>query len=346
MTFASLPTLREIVAFAFTFCGILLLLPSANAQRLPSADAYYLEFSLNALRRPVFCHRLDSAVAAPRSYAVDFDSLGRPVQVTRLFFGNLDSYGDWTIMKFRYDTLGRGSRLVRRTWHNPSGFPVPIGVAHGEDILYDSSGALLMITAIDANANRVERVNAVTRSLYRPMPDGSYLQEWRYSNNKQYDGSERDLWGTQFAPLDRRAWFRNFRVDERGYVVEETPWSIQKKPVPFPGGELVRRYERNACGNATSIRFLDLNGDPMADSSGVARIDFEYDHAGRLTAWRSYDIEGNPTGRSGFNGAASMSRTYREFDGAMIQETFYDASGAEVKKPTEGDVPGGRSERG
>lgn len=335
LSFLSIPSaiLRRLLPLAAVAAALLPYPPGATAQRFAGADAYYTEFSLNALRRPVFCRPLDSAAGTPRCYAVNYDSLGRPARITRLFFGNLDSYSPWTIIKFEYATLESGSMLVRRTWHNPSGFPIPIGIAYGEDVLYDSTGGLVMITAIDNEAQRVERVNAVTRSIFRPTVDGEYVQEWRYANNRQYTGSETDIWDTQFAPLDRNAWFRRFRTDERGFLLEESPWDLSKKPVPFPGGEMVRRYERDTCGQPLSIRFFDLQGNAMADSSGVARIDFEYDEKGRILSWRSFDLNGEKRGRNDFNGAAVMSRTYRDFDGALIRETFYDAEGNEVEGP-------------
>lgn len=313
--------------------GILLSLATADAQRFNQADAYYLEFSLNALRRPVFCNKLDSTAGVARYYGVNYDTLGRPTQITRMFFGNLDSRSLWTIMKCSYDTLPRGSVLMRRTWHDPSGFPVQIGVGYGEDVLYDSTGALLMITAIDKEGERVEQVNAVTRSFFRRMPDGNYVQEWRYANNKQYPGSEVDVWGTEFAALDREAWFRMFSTDEAGHLVEETPWSIAKKPTPFPGGERTRKYERDSCGRALSVRFLDLEGKPMTDSSGVARINYSYDAKGRLIAWQALDIHGAKKGRNDAHGAASMTRTYREFDGVLLKEAFFDAEGNAIELP-------------
>ena len=69
----------------------------------------------------------------------------------------------------------------------------------------------------------------------------------------------------------------------------------------------------------------------MEDSSGVAGIEYEYDHKGRLITWRSFDMEGNPTGRKEMAGAARMTREYREVDGALIRETLFDAEGKEIR---------------
>lgn len=313
----------------------------------PSSPSWFLHFSLNAERKPVLCGELDSAgiKVAPRYYEVLYDTLGRPVQISRYFFGNLDSRADWTIQKFKYDTLPSGSTFVRRTWHNPRGFMLQIGIAHGEDVLYDSTGNLLLTTAIDSEGNRVERVNAVTKMTFRKAPDGSYLQGWRYSNNKQFHGSEKDIWGTEFAQLDANAWFRIFRTDENGHLLEERPVDLAQQPVPFPGGELMRRYERNPCGQPLAIHFMDLEGNPMADSSGVAGIAFEYDNNMRLISWRSYDLHGNLKGRKEFGGAARMAREYRQFDGALIREVFYDANGSEIEMQTSEQQPQNQEEQ-
>lgn len=312
----------------------------AFAQRYSPQDAaYFLHFSVDALRKPVLCNRIDSAIQHPRTYAAEFDSLGRVRQITRLFFGNLDSRADWTIMRFRYDTLPSGSVLVRRTWHNPSGFMLKIGVAHGEDVLYDENGRLLMITAIDNEGNRVERVNAVTRTMYKTTPDSAedYIQEWRYSNNKQYFGSEFDPWNSQFAELSPDAWFRIFSTDGEDMLTMERPLDLSMEPVPFPGGEMVRRYERNECGQALRVRFEGLDGAPMSDSAGVESISFEYDDAGRLVAWKAFGAKGKPTGRFGYDGAAAMVRSYREFDGALVSEKFLDPAGNPLESQESAD---------
>ena len=314
---------------------ILLLLPLAwhiaHAQGAPPAEAYFLTFSLNAQRLPVLCNPIDSATASADCYGVDYDDSGRPIRITRLFFGNFNSRGPWTIMKFRYDTLKSGSTSIHRSWHNPAGMPVQIGVAHGETALYDSTGFLIMYTLTIEAGERVEKVNAVTRSMFRRRDEGLTLQEWKYSNNKQFTGSEEDFWNTQFAPLDRNAWFRLFKMDENGFIEEESPLSLAQRPVPFPDGIYRKGYERNDCGQLLSVRYYNQEGLPMADSSGVGSIQYDYDEAGRVIEWSSYDLQGNPKGRLEFGGAARMVREFRSFDGKLIGEKLFDESGEELE---------------
>ena len=310
---------------------MLLVTLKSNGQGAPAADAYFLHFAFNGQRTPTFCLPVDSAVGISRSYGVNYDSLGRPVEVTQLFFGNFNSRADWTIVKFRYDTLSSGSIAVSRTWHDPGGIPVQIGVAYGEVVLYNSEGDLVMYTSTDREGNRVERVNAVTRSMFRKKGEKRFMQEWRYSQNKQFNGSEHDIWNSQFASLNNKAWFRVFEVDDRGFVLEEEALDLAQRPVPFPGGEEICQYQRNDCGQILSVSFLTHDRLPMEDNSGIARIDYRYDDAGRVTEWFATDLEGEPKGRSEFAGAARMVRKYRWFDGYLLQEQFFDAEGNEME---------------
>ena len=71
----------------------------------------------------------------------------------------------------------------------------------------------------------------------------------------------------------------------------------------------------------------------MTDSSGVARINYSYDAKGRLIAWQALDIHGAKKGRNDAHGAASMTRTYREFDGVLLKEAFFDAEGNAIEIP-------------
>ncbi len=330
-------TYQRIRHILTTLSFLLCIPPAVTAQGAPPADAYFLHFSLDSRRLPTLCLQIDSATVAPYCYGVDYDASGRPEKITRLFFGNLNTREPWTIMKFRYDTLQSGSIAVHRTWHNPSGMPVQIGVAYGEAALYDSTGFLVMYTLIDEKGDRVERVNAVTRSMFRPNEEGNILQEWRYSNNKQYYGSEEDIWNSQFAPLDRQAWFRRFRTDGQGHVIEEYPLDLARRPVTFPDGVYGKHYKRNACGRPVSVTYYNQEGQPMTDSSGVGRIEYDYDTSGRLTEWRATDHQGNPVGRNEHQGAARMVRLYREFDGKLLSEIFFDAEGNELELSAEPD---------
>ena len=296
-----------------------------------TAEAYFLHFSLDAQRHPVLCQQIDSATATPYAYGVHYDATGRPASVSRLFFGNIYTGGTWAIMKFRYDTLQSGSTVIFRTWHDPSGLPIQIGIAYGETALYDSTGFLLMYTATDQKGERVEEVNAVTRSMFRKREGNMALQEWRYSNNKQYPGLEEDFWNWQFSPLGHNAWFRLFLLDEQGFLKEEQPLDLAQRPTTFPDGIYRKVYDRNACGLVSSVTYYDLDRKPMVDSSGISGIDYDYDEEGRLVEWRAYDQGGNPKGRKELHGAARMTCEYRQFDGKLLSRRFYDEKGEELE---------------
>ena len=328
------PNYSELMIYRIIL-GAILLAPFfsdiSHAQGASPSDAYFLYFALNGARQPLFCLPVDSANGLPRVYGVDYDKAGRPERITQYFFGNLNTRADWTFMKFRYDRLPSGSMAVTRTWHGPSGAPLKIGVAHGETALYDSANRLIMYTLIDREGKQVEQVNAVTRSMFKINPDGTMLQEWRYSNNKQYYGSEEDIWNSQFARLDEDAWFRQFRLDENGFVLEERPLDLTRHPVHFPDGASIRRYERNSCGQVTRISFYNEGGEPTANNSGVTSIEFVYDDAGRTVEWKAYNADGEFQGRNELGGAARMLRTYRAFDGYLVEERYFDAEGEEME---------------
>src|SRR5690606_36919143 len=130
----------------------------------------------DGLRNPVFCGEIDSASASPHSYGVSYDSLGLPHEVIRYYFGNLDSRGEWAMMRFTRDSTPSGGLIVTRTWHLPNGDPTRVGLGFGEQALYDSAGSLLLLQSIDIDGQRLERVNGVTRQIFRPHPEGGYLQ--------------------------------------------------------------------------------------------------------------------------------------------------------------------------
>ena len=70
----------------------------------------------------------------------------------------------------------------------------------------------------------------------------------------------------------------------------------------------------------------------MADSSGIATMELEYDDLGRLVAWRTFDISGDPKGRREDNVAAGR-YAYRAFDGVLVSQELFDATGKPVPSP-------------
>ena len=288
-------------------------------------DQTFIHFSLDAMRRPHLCGRLDSMTAAPRAYGVHYDTLHRPVTIYRLFFGNIDSRSPWSIMRFEYDSTEGGGLIVTRTWHAPNGTPVKIGVAHGERVLYDSTGTVRAIAYLNADRDRVDRVNAVTAQLFRRDEKGGLLQEWRYSNNKQFNGAEPDFWNTQATPVSDDAYFRTMHLNADGFIVEEHPLSLALKPIPYPNGVEVVSTTRDHCGNPTSIEFRTISGEAMADRDGLFRTVFEYNDRHQLLRWYTFGIDLEPLALP--NGAASGVREYREFDGKLLGETLFDPRG-------------------
>ncbi len=321
--------LKSVLRALLLAVGTLLITPdlpmAAQSVESLGAERFFGSYSLDGTRRTRLCLEVDSADALPRSFGVSYDSLGRPTTIYRLYFGNLDSRADWTIMRFSYQETSSGGLITSRTWHAPNGTPVIIGVAYGEQTLHDSTGMLRMIVQVDADGNRVERVNAVTAQIFRLAPDGGILQEWRYSNNKQFHGGESDYWNMQTGPLSEDAYFRHLVIDERGDVTSEYPMALTMTPIPFSDGSEVRFYTRNKCGMPTLVEHRRHDSSLMENRQGVARIRFEYNEEGQMTRWSSYDLEDEPTPMRG--DAVSGVREYRPFDGKFVRESLYNRDG-------------------
>ena len=301
-----------------------------SAQEGRGDDRYFTHFSFDGFRNPIFCGEIDSASASPHSYGVRYDSLGLPQQVIRYYFGNLDSRSEWAIMRFTRDSTPSGGLIVTRTWHLPNGDPARVGLGFGEQALYDSTGSLLLLQSIDIDGQRLERVNGVTRQIFRPHPDGGYLQEWRYANNRQYHGGEVDPWNTQVPPLSEEGWFRHLTLDSAGNVATEYPMALNMKPILFPEGVEMKRYVRNGCGLPVSLEFRRRSGEPMEDYHGVSRITFTYNDRGQLLTWSAFNLEGNLTPY--VEGAARVEREYRQFDGRLVAERRFDVEGELIEE--------------
>jgi hypothetical protein len=259
------------------------------------------------------------------AFGVSRDVQGRPVSVTRYSYGNPDSRHDWATMKIEYrPTDSLGSLFVRRTFFAPNGMPVDLGPVHAEEVLY-KRGVLAMRRLVDTAGRLTGDTTGLSQSYFRPAAGGLTLQEFFFGAGKQLWGA--DLPDRPFAPLPQKAaYFRLFKADTAGRLEREELQSFMKQPIPFPGGEYVRVYTPGACGLPARVDFLDTQGRPMADSSGIAYETFGWDDRGRMIEWRGWDASGNPKGRAG-DGAARIERTYRAFDGVLLGEQRFDAAG-------------------
>ena len=327
---------RHIPSFLLLMLGFFLMTPSggnlgAQSVKTLGATRFFGYYGLDGSRRTRLCLEVDSADALARSFGVRYDSAGRPEAIYRLFFGNLDSRAEWTIMRLEYSETASGGLITSRTWHAPNGTPLQIGVAHGEQVLYDSSGTLRMIMLTDIEGNRVERVNAVTAQIFRPHPEGGLIQEWRYANNKQFNGAEPDIWQTQTGPVSEETYFRHLTFNELGDVRTERPLALTMEQLTFPDGSEVRYYERNECGMPTLVEHRRLDGTVMENRQGVARIRFEYNDRGAMVRWSAFDSDDEPAEMMGR--AVTGVREYRDFDGKLIGEKLFDRDGAPVTAP-------------
>jgi hypothetical protein len=301
---------------------------------IPGYSEYYRLMRFNGLDQIDFCYPTSDPVGEPLAFAVARDLNGRPTTITRFFFGNPENRAEWTTMRIEYTYYPSTAMLVeRRTYHDPSGAPMEAFGAYGEEVLY-KGGQLTMRRAIDANGKPIINVRMVVRSLFKEERPGTIVQEWFFGNGKQYFGIGTDKPGEPFADMPGDAYFRRYTVDTRGEVVREEVWGLEKRAIPYPGGELVRAYEVNECGQTTSVVYLDEEGNERPNSDGIERETMRYDDAGRIAEWQAFGITGVPKGRS-VDSAAAMIFHYREFDGVLVGVDRFDEKGNPIATPAE-----------
>jgi hypothetical protein len=316
--------------------GVLLLLAlfqlPASGQILGDYKEFYRTMHLDARERIVFCNPTTTPEREPAAIGVRRDSLGRPVEVMRFFFGNPEGKGDFQAIRFTYfrnDSTG----VVRetRSYIGPGGFPTPIGAAYGEEVLFRRDGMPFLRRLVDIQGRELSDVPTVTSSRFHEEKPGVVVQEWFFGRGKQHYGTNTDGLLRRFGPVTEGAYFRRFTVDDNGFLEREELESLVKEPFAFPGGELVRVYENNDCGEPVSITYLDHDGRPMANRAGIARETFAYDEFGHLVEWRGYDVDGDPHGRQP-DGAAAVVFKYRAHDGALLGQDRYDVKGKLIEE--------------
>ena len=316
--------------------GILLLLAlfqlPASGQTLADYTEFYRTMHFDAREKLVFCHPTTTPEREPSAIGVHRDSLGRPIEVTRFFFGNPDGKGEFMAIRFGYRRNdSTGVLLETRSYIGPGGFPTPIGLAYGEEILFRRDGMPFLRRLVDIQGRALGDAPTVTSSRYHEEKPGVIIQEWFFGKGKQHYGTGTDGILRRFGPVTQGGYFRRFSVDENGNIEREELESLVKEPLPFPGGELVRVYENDDCGEPVSITYLDHDGRPMANRAGIARETFAYDTSGHVIEWRGYDVEGDPHGRQP-DGAAAVVFKWRAHDGALLGEEKYDVKGKLIEE--------------
>jgi hypothetical protein len=306
---------------------------TGRTSTIPGYTEFYRLVRFNALEQIVFCYPTSDPRGEGDVVGVARDAEGRPTMITRFFFGNPENRAEWTSMRIEYTYYPSTATMVeRRTYLDPSGAPLEVRGAWGYELQYKKGDRLSMRRIIDQNGKPIINVRQVIRSLYKEERPGTIVQEWFFGNGKQYFGIGTDDPGRPFGDMPPEAYFRRYTVNERGDLVREEVWGIDKTAMPYSGGEMVRAYELNDCGQATQILYLDLNGRSRVNIDGIAREQLEYDDHGRLVKWQSFGETGVPHARS-IDGAAAIVYRYREFDGVLVGIELFDANGDPIASP-------------
>lgn len=312
---------------------LLLIVPAVgSAQKFSEFTEFYRSVRVNGLEQLVFAHPSSDPVRDPSAYGVKRDSLGRPVMVMRFFFGNPHTRGLWAYMRIEYITSSdAGTTLQRRTFHAPNNAPMQVGYAHGEEALFRANGEIIRYAQLDREDNLLGKVPIVTACRYRYTAPNSVMQEWRFESGKLHwvannypDSAQRFL---EHAPDG--AYFRMLTLDEHGQVTEERLQGINKRPFAYQPGVYAVQYLRDSLGQVTRLSYANADGQIVADTSGIATIQFEYDAWGREVVWKAFGVDGTPRGRAS-DGVASIIRQYSNFDGALEKEELYNADGVPI----------------
>jgi YD repeat-containing protein len=322
---------RFFAPIALAAIALALLAGPVRAQSIADYREFHRMMRLTATERLAFCYPTTTQASDPISYGVERDTLGRPVRVTRFRFGNPDTKSEWTTMRVSYTAYEPINTVIEhRTFFNASGMPVTLQWAYAEEVYRRGDGELVQRKIVDRAGKAVNDSAGVHRALFKPFGEaGTIIQEWAYSNLKVHYGTGSDGDLRPFAPMSPQTYFRKFTVDASGNLLREEIWDFDRKPIPYPGGELARAYELDNCGLPVKVSFLDADGRPMADSLGTASIAYTYDDAGRVVAWTSYGTNGKPVARLR-DGTATMRFTYRAFDGVLLKQERLDADGDPV----------------
>lgn len=310
---------------------ILMALP-ASGQTIDDYSEFHRLLRIDAAEHVVLCHEIEDPMAESRAYGVMRDTSGRPTQMTIFMFGNPDSRTDWTTMRIRYIQLDTINSIIeRRTFYNASGMPVDL--ASGifmEEILRRIDGPVVLRKFLNRSGELVNDTAGVSRTLFRETAGGELMQEWFYGTGKQHYGTGSDGPARPFAPMSPQTYFRVIKLDHTGNLLSERLLDFDRKPLPFPGGEVIRVYEPDDCGQPVRVTFLDAEGRPMTDADGVAFMRFGYDYAGRMVEWSTFGPGGKPHGR-GAERVAAMRYTYRRFDGLLVGIEKFDEKGNPVQ---------------
>lgn len=314
-------------------CMVFLLMPlavlPARAQTVEDFKEFHRLLRINAAEHVLLCHEASDPYAEPQVYGVLRDSLGRPVQVTKFRFGNLDARDVWTTMRISYlrlDTIN--SILERRTFYNASGTPVDIMISgvFSEEILRRTNGQVVMRQNKDRAGKQANDTAGVSRAIFREVDNGEIKQEWFYSTGKQHFGTGSDGPLRPFAYMTPQTYYRLMKLNEQGELLRERLLDLDATPIPFPNGAMMFAYELNACGQPERVTFLNSQGDPMTDSDGVASTTLKYDDAGRAIEWRTFDLSGSPHARRS-DGVAGTRFIYRDFDAYLLRIEKFDEKG-------------------
>lgn len=170
-----------------------------------------------------------------------------------------------------------------------------------------------------------ERGRPVQRRFFRSTGEPSASASRGARVVTRYDAQGRvaqeavyGLWVPRGQPdLERLAYTRTYRSDERGRLLEE---AVVKADGAFVQPRRVIRYDER--GREVAVAYFDQQGAPVLDAGGSARMESRYDERGRRVEIRYYGADGEPLA-----GVARQERRYDE-RGTLVERRNLAADGA------------------
>lgn len=177
-----------------------------------------------------------------------------------------------------YDASGR---LIRKTYCNELWVPTP----NAAGILFETKG-------YDANGNEILREFFDAASNHVACADGMATIRRRFNSRGQE--TWRRYYGAKGVPALHKDGNAGFDVvyDKKGNQRKFIFVDCRGKPVMTKLGYAIEERKYDANGNLLETAWLD-GGGKMVCVNGVAKIQHEYDAAGRIAGSKYFDVEGN-----------------------------------------------------
>lgn len=282
-----------------------------------------------------------------------YDPKGRVIEQTYLGYdGNpKGTKSGMAIKVFEYNDL---DDKIKSTYLTASRLPSgeeELGVPVCRN-LFDEWGNEIEQRCEDLDGNLVLRKDANIAGFFFEIKDGILQRQWYMGldGEKGYDN-------------DEHVSGMSLEYDENGYLMKNLYLDVDGSPMMGTSGHYGNVVKNDSCGNNLWATSLNEDGSYYVNPAGFSIVEFKYDAVGNMTerSWHNadgslteediavekreyddmnrliysgtFDKDGQPV--KDYNGVYATRMTY-SIQGNLIQRAFYDASGEQLARSTEG----------